>query len=256
MPKWIDELEDLVKGMSKPCPPAQDDDYDNDDDNDDEGDGGEPFGKSASVKVDKYEPADNGDDDDLPGGPAVRDPDKIDRLTGGKKLKTPAGANAGTGVVKSIRETVDAETVDAINAADALAAIADACDNIFTGFAKSFKQITNRLDAIEAGQAAIGGGISKSLQGTRELLKGIQADVEEVAKQPRGRKGVTKGVERNFVGNQGASAPLNREEVVAKSFKALQKGLITSTEAGSIDVYFNRGKEIPQDLLARINSAD
>jgi hypothetical protein len=265
MPQWMDELDELIKGMSKPAGKAdadtdRDDEYDAEDgdgEDDGEDDGEEPFRKSAAKGC--YPPADNGDDDDMPSGPAVRDPEKIERLTRGNKIKKPAGANAGTGSVsKSVRDMVDGDTADAINAADALGAIADAIDSLTAGFAKSLRRITHRLDEVDQAQALIGTAVTKSLTGNQAILKSLQADVEAVAAQPRGRKGVQKGVERKFAGSDAPAAP-TKQELLTKSFAALQAGRINAHECATVESYLNGNRQLgrlpqlpPAELLAKI----
>lgn len=247
MPKWMDELEELTKGMSKPDPKAKDKDQDYDDDGDD-GDGedgdGEPFGKSASVKIDKYPPADNGDDDDEESGAAVRDPDKIDKLTRGGKLKKPNGVNAGTGVVKSVRELVDEPTADTINAADALGCIADAVDHLAQTFAKSLRGIVARIERMESGQEVIGNAVAKSLAGSKQILKSLQGEVDAIAAQPRGRRSVAKGVERRFAGNEGgAPPPIDRRLICEKSLAALKDNRISLQESSAIESFLNGSQQ-------------
>lgn len=267
MPEWMDELDTLMKGMSKPCPPAKDDDGDADDgfDDDEEDDGSEPAPPmKKSAKSGDYEPADNGDDgdEDLPNGAAVRDPDKIDRYTKGKKLNSK-GVKAGSeGVSKSIRDLVDSDTADLVDASEPLGLIAAAVDNmaaqLYAKFSKSLKAVRAELAEVRAGQALIGQAVTKSLKGNGAILKSLQGEVEEMARQPRGRKAVTKGVERKFAGSDQPVQLPDRQTLMVKSLEAMRAGRISAMEAASVDTIVNRAiangryPELPPALLAKI----
>jgi hypothetical protein len=257
----MDELDELIKGMGKPAPAQDDEDeddgYDGDgeDGDEDEDDEAPPMKKAYGSKG-CYPAADNGDDDDQPSGAAVRDPEKIERKTrnlGSGKVKKPKGVNAGTdGMSKSVRDLVDSDSADVIDGAPALAAIADAVDELVGMVRKSLRRMNTRLDEVDAAQALIGTAVTKSLQGNSKILKSLQAEVEAVGAQPRGRKAVTKAVDRKFAGGDAPAAP-SRMEIMTKSLKALSEGRITATESASIDSYFNRGVQLPPALLAKIN---
>lgn len=273
MPQWMDELDELIKGMSKPAGKAQDDDYE-DDDADDDGDGdgyvndGEddmrPVKKAGNSRKGCYPPADNGDDDDMPSGAAVRDPDKIDRKTKGGKLKKPKGVNAGSEddtVAKSIRDLVDDESADMIDGSSVLTSLTDALDNFAQTFRKSLRAIRKQVAELEAGQALIGTAVTKALQGNGEILKSLAGEVEEMARQPRGRKAVTKGVDRKFAGGDQPAQNLDRQQIMVKSLEALKAGRITPVESASVDTFLNNCRmrgippQLPQALLANINGA-
>lgn len=274
MPEWMDELDDLIKGMSKPAGKPQDDDGYDDEEDDEEGDGdgfvndGEknmkPVKKSAHGRKGCYPPADNGDDDDMPNGAAVRDPDKIDRKTKGGKLKKPKGVVAGSEddtVAKSVRALVDDDSADMIDGSSVLAAIADAVDTLTTSVRKSLRAIRQQVADLEDGQALIGSAVTKSLQGNGEILKSLAGEVEEMARQPRGRKAITKGVDRKFADNGQPPQNLDRHQLMIKSLEAMKAGRITPVESASVDSYLNNCRmrgvppTLPKDLLAKINGS-
>jgi hypothetical protein len=258
MPQWMDELDELIKGMGKPAP-AQDDDeddgYDGEDDEDGDDEGSEPappMKKSAS-REGCYPPADNGDDDDengeQPNGAKVRDPEKIERYTKGGKIKQKT-ANAGSEsgkVAKSVRDLVDDEAAEVIDGANALGQIANAIDTLVGRFSKSLRRFEARIAQVEEGQALIGQAVTKSLQS-------VQGEVEQIARQPRGRKAVTKAVDRKFAGSDAPTQP-DRATILEKSMKALAERRISAVESASVDSFMNRGLPLPPALLAKINGA-
>jgi hypothetical protein len=264
MPQWMDELDELIKGMGKPAPPADDEDQDDeaygDEGDDEDQDDQPPVKKAASSRKGCYPAADNGDDDDQPEGAAVRDPEKIERKTKGGKITKPAGVNAGSQsgtVAKSVRDLVDGDSADVIDASSVLGAVCDAVDNmaaqIVARMNKSMRRFDARLDEIEAGQSLIGQAVSKSLQT-------VTSQVEAIGAQPRGRKAVTKAVER-FAEKNETPAP-TRDDLMVKSLAALKAGRINATEAASVDAYLNGNRELgrapmlpPSHLMAKINGS-
>lgn len=254
MPQWMDELDDLIKGMGKPAPADGDeeDGFDGEDDEDGDDEGSEPAPPmKKSNREGCYPAADNGDDDDengeQPSGAKVRDPEKIERYTKGKKIKQKT-ANAGSesgSVAKSVRDLVDDEAAEVIDGANALGQIANAIDGLVGRFDKSLRRFEARIAQVEQGQALIGQAVAKSLQS-------VQGEVEQIARQPRGRKAVTKAVDRKFAGSDAPTQP-NRAEVMTKSLAALQAGRISAVESASVDSFMNRGLPLPPALLAKIN---
>jgi hypothetical protein len=259
MPQWMDELDELIKGMGGKPAPEMDDEEQDDEAYDDEGDDEDqdekaPVKKASASRKGCYPAADNGDDDDQPEGAAVRDPEKLDRKTGGGKIKKPAGVNAGSKsgtVAKSVRDMVDGDSADVIDASSVLGAVCDAVDNmasqIVARMNKSMKRFDARLDEIEAGQSLIGQAVSKSLQT-------VTAEVNAIGAQPRGRKAVTKAVER-FPADKSEAPAQTRDEIMVKSLDALKAGRINVAQSASVDAFMNRGIPLPKDLLAKINGS-
>jgi hypothetical protein len=289
MSNWMEELDELTKGMKgrKPFAPVDDDDAEDGDgdgyaDTDGDGDDDDEYCPPSKMKKGRvtepgsrdkgpYPAAPNGDDDDEEGGAAVHDPDVLDRNAaqqGGKKQKNkfPTGPKQ---VTKSVADFADDDLTEAMDASPALESLVKSLDqfgaHLLNQVAKSLKQqrraIAAELETVAAGQGVIGRAVAKGLTSNQDILKSLAGEVEEIAKQPRPRKGVQKGVERKFAGGE-APKPFNREELMNKSLKALREGRISVMESAKVDAYLNgnaahgRAPMLPpEDLLTKINNA-
>jgi hypothetical protein len=285
----MEELDELTKGMKGRKPPAQDDEEDGDGDGDGyadtDGDGEDddevcpparPVKKGRVTEPgsrDKgpYPASDNGDDDDDDHEAAVHDPEVLDRNAaqrGGKKQKNKFPTSPKQ-VTKSVADFADEDLTEAMDASPALESLVKSLDqfgaHLLNQVAKSLKQqrrqIAAELATVASGQGVIGRAVAKGLTSNQDILKSLAGEVEEIAKQPRPRKGVQKGVERKFPGGE-APKPFNREELMNKSLKALREGRISVMESAKVDAYLNgnaaQGRPPmlpPEDLLTKINNS-
>lgn len=239
---WIDELEKAVRR-------APELDEENEGGETEEQEGGEmdkcgPMTKSTKPE---YAPAENGDDDNEDSA-AVHDGTAMETANNnpGKKQKLYP-ANSG-GVKKSLTE----ESVAAIDASDILGDLTKGIDTLVAAQANQIAELRAEVAGLTKGLAVIGKGLGKSLSQTETLVKGLTTQVEQIGRQPAGRKSTVRAIEKSFAGNGEESKALpDKAARMAKSMKAVIDNKISPVEASMFESACNRG-EFRQDLWRKM----
>lgn len=99
-------------------------------------------------------------------------------------------------------------------------------------------QFGKRLDGVEGTQEAIG----KALGDTMKYTKSI-------ADAPQPRKAVLTKSERKFLGDDGKEVTMNRDEILQKADKAVEKGDMSFREFTIIEDRLNRGEKLTDKTL-------
>lgn len=195
--------------------------------------------------LNKALPADDGKDDDkiqaaaADGGDGDGDGDGAgdgdgdgDDAKGDKDGDEPMGKSLGTVTLES------GEQVDAIDGTELV------------------KSLMARVETSEGQmQKALEGavGLIKS-QGA--MIKSLSEQVNKLAGAGRGRKAMLTVTEKTPAGQQMSKsepAGMSGEEFMAKALTAQAAGKILAKDVSAIEMYLNRGMQIPAHLIARVS---
>lgn len=250
---WMDELEKAVRRTPERMG------RDDEDGEDEEGmdreamepameKSGKECGGMKKAMGGKYEPADNGDDEDEDGDVGVHDPDALDSANNdtGKKQKLYPKNQGG------IKKGLESESIDAIDASEVLTDLTKSLDRLTGGATREIIALKQEVASLAKGLGVIGKALAKSLEETRELAKSLASEVETLGRQPAVRKSNVRTMDKSFVGNEntGQSFP-SKAERLAKSLQAIKDGKIDPIEASAFETACNRG-HFPQDLWRKM----
>jgi hypothetical protein len=107
------------------------------------------------------------------------------------------------------------------------------------------------------------GQMQKALEGAVGLIKSQGAMIKSLSEQVsklagagRGRKAVVTVTEKTPAGtpmNKSEAAGMTGQEFMAKALSAQAAGKILAKDVSAIEMYLNRGMQIPEHLIARVS---
>lgn len=257
MPGWIEELEEVVKGMGKPGDGDNDEDdgYDGGDEGDDEEEetpAPRPRTRKG-VNAGVTDPKPNADTSDTDTEPSVHNPRSLDRRTGGGGI---AAGGKGGGMSKSVTDYVDDDTADALEVSEVLGSLAKGIDSLAGVGDERLGKMERRMARFERGLEAIGRAVTKSLEGQRNLSN----DLDAIGRKPAERRGVTKSVSRKLGGGEGDQAGTvempTASVLLQKSMAALKAGTLNAQDASRLETARQQGgwqNPHVQEIWNRIN---
>ncbi len=184
-------------------------------------------------------PAEDGEDDDAIQAAADEEGAEADVNPEDEGEGEEDEGNGEESMTKSL--TIDGEEVEVVDAEQLI---------------KSLHGLTERVEAHE-------GVLAKALESTLgtikaqgEMIKSLNAKVEKLAGQGRGRKAVLSVVDRPNPGEQplAKSQPeqLSGQQILAKALDAQRAGKITGGDVARCEIAINSGVAVPADVLSRI----
>lgn len=224
--EWMDELEKAVRRS-----PEQDEEQD--------GEIEEGCDMEKSVKPD-YEPSDNGDDEDA--DPETSDKDALDNAnqrTGKKQNLYPKNRNS---VKKSLADSVEGDVADAIDASEVLEGLVKSIDALAAGQDAEVAELRAEVKTLSKGLEVIGKALVKSLQASNDIAKSLSGQIDEMGRQPAGRKSQVRKIEKSFAGGNDTPELPSKAERMEKSMAAVKAGKITPVDASVFETCANRGQ--------------
>lgn len=152
------------------------------------------------------------------------------------------GEGEGEGELAKSLTLANGETV--IDATELLKSLQETQDQHDEVLAKALPQVLQLVQ-----------GQSKMIQQQGDLLKSMQARIDQLAGQGRGRKTVVSVVEKQSVGETLAKSQqegLTPQEFMLKASSAFDKGVITGLQLSTIDVSIREGQSIDPNLIQKI----
>jgi hypothetical protein len=181
----------------------------------------------------KIQAAAEGDDDDEEldedGKPVAKKPvEKDDEKEGNPFAKSFNGT------------TADGEEFEAVDGTELIKSLNDRIDTFVSGAEVEKADLSKSLDALV--------GVIKS-QG--EMVKSLQAQVEKLSNEGRGRKSITQP-SADMTKSLGASEPLNAGSFMLKANAAYDAGRLSGKELTVCDVAIRMGSDIDPSIITKI----
>lgn len=126
-----------------------------------------------------------------------------------------------------------------------------------------FKSLTSRLETTDGVLAQALTGMGAALTAQNVMIKSLQATVQDLSLQGRGRKTLLAVLDKPGVGDlmaksaeaQAAEGRITPQQLMTKSHAAFEAKKITGLELSTIDVCLRNGQTIDGALLSKVATA-